>query len=799
MSYLLRFSAVYLVVIVSIFSFYYTITQQSRDTLKLIVKEKEGLVYLEELYQLIDNIMEYKHLVTVEPLEERNELQKVVKSEITTVLKIRQEKFNLQDDSLEKLLCNIKTFDYSNEMFQNLLEELIQEIYLLGDRSGLLFQSERKMFFLNAMLTHNLPEYIISLSITRNIVSNYLDKQHLTDEQYEIYIEQRNLLALSAKELNIIIGLIDRYDVVKPLSKLMPKILKKIEVLPNDFKSADLYLEQLTRILLLSYRLNNESIRVVNDSYRLKEEQLNHKILYNTTLLGFILFVITGLFIYFKSLYASDRKKEEDIKSMAQTLNRLVLYAKTDKEGKIVDISDALVSLSGFKKEKFLGKIHPVFRLKNFPEGKKFTVEMEEFTAENLPYWLHLTLIPEYDKKAQLSGYVLYGVDITYQKEIEVEKQKTQEALSFKSKFLSNMSHEIRTPLNGIIGFTDIVLKSELTVSQKDILNNIKKTSDLLLGIINDILDISKIESGKMTIESRDFNLKELLDNISSIITPKAEEKAIALEVDYSDLSYDNYRGDVLRISQVLSNLLSNAIKFTQEGYVKLSVHPDGSDALCFSVEDTGIGLKKESLSSLFEEFTQADMSTSRKYGGTGLGLSISKNLVALMGGKLEVESEFGKGSKFSFSLKLEVSQEQESKRSEILALDALEEKINNLQGIKILVAEDNKMNQMVLEMLLEESRLELSFADDGAIAVSMYREGDYDLILMDLQMPNLDGYEATKEIRKFDSDVPIIALSANVMQEDTNRAIESGMNNHLAKPIEVEKLYTFLLEYLKI
>jgi CheY-like chemotaxis protein len=343
-----------------------------------------------------------------------------------------------------------------------------------------------------------------------------------------------------------------------------------------------------------------------------------------------------------------------------------------------------------------------------------------------------------------------------------------------------------------------MALKTDLNARQQDIMNKIRSTSNILLGVINDILDISKIEAGKMEIENRPFNLRDLIENLEGIFSEKANKKGISLVISYEDISNFNFSGDERRLSQILINLLNNAIKFTHRGVVNLRIKALKKDLIHFEVQDTGIGLKEQEIKLLFQEFMQADMSTSRHYGGTGLGLAISKRLVEMMGGRISVSSDFGVGSTFSLELPLTFMEIEGSRTNTQEKDESLEHKINALKGIKILVAEDNKMNQMLLEMLLEESSVYLDFAKDGQIALKKFKENDYDLILMDIQMPYMNGYEATEEIRRIDADIPIIALSANVMQEDIDKALAAGMNDWLAKPIEVEKLYAVLLQYIK-
>ena len=307
-----------------------------------------------------------------------------------------------------------------------------------------------------------------------------------------------------------------------------------------------------------------------------------------------------------------------------------------------------------------------------------------------------------------------------------------------------------------------------------------------------------------MSIESIDFNLKKSIENIRDMFQDRVDEKGIKLEIDYGNIQNFNFIGDPLRISQIIINLVSNAIKFTEVGMVKIILEDIGNQKIVFKVKDSGIGLKEEQLASLFEEFTQADMDTSRKYGGTGLGLAISKNLSRMMYGDIHVESEYGVGSSFIVELPLEVSENSdENLVDNKLDFKSMEDKVNKFENINILVAEDNAMNQTLLVLLLEDSKLNLDFAANGSIAVDKFKDNSYDLVLMDIQMPVMNGYEATKLIRedsypsRGNREIPIVGLSANAMQEDVQKAIDAGMNSYIAKPIDVEKLYIELLKYL--
>ena len=375
-----------------------------------------------------------------------------------------------------------------------------------------------------------------------------------------------------------------------------------------------------------------------------------------------------------------------------------------------------------------------------------------------------------------------------------ISKNKAEESTRFKSEFLANMSHEIRTPMNGIIGMSHLALQTKLNETQHRYLLNIDNSAKQLLSLINGILDLSKIEAGKLNIEKINFNLYNAIHNVITMIENQANKKNIKLILEYYVDKKINHFGDELRIAQVITNLCSNAIKFTDEGSVTIRIISLNNDFIKIEVEDTGIGLTKDEQSKLFQNFIQADGSTTRKYGGTGLGLSISKQLVELMDGKIWIESKKGKGSNFIFKILLK---EVKNVETNILENKLCASDINCLYGSKILLAEDDKINQEIIIGLIKGSGIIIDIANNGKEAVDKFRKNTYELILMDSQMPILNGLEATKLIRQRDKNIPIIAFSADVMHEDILKIKDSGMDKILAKPIDTNKFYNILLKYI--
>lgn len=411
------------------------------------------------------------------------------------------------------------------------------------------------------------------------------------------------------------------------------------------------------------------------------------------------------------------------------------------------------------------------------------------------------------DENNKVTRMIGTHVDIQDKKELEhelIEARETAEAASrAKSDFLANMSHEIRTPMNAVIGMTHLALETDLNEKQKNYISKANVSAENLLGIIDDILDLSKIEAGKLEFEEILFDLKDVIKKTVDMINVKAREKDLSIKVKLEKDLPKHYLGDPLRLGQVLTNLASNAVKFSHISdsiSLRVSLVREYSDTfeIKFSIEDNGIGMNEEAQSKLFQAFSQADSSTTRNYGGTGLGLLISKNICEYMGGEIWVESKENEGSTFTFTVMLKKPEQDSLEQFTAVNKDS-SFSLEKLKGLKVLLVEDNELNQELAIDLLMSKGMNVLVAENGQEALDVLDVETFDVILMDCQMPVMDGFEATKRIRKQDQykNLPIIALTANVMKEDVDLIKKSGMNAHIAKPINPDKMFLTIAKFI--
>jgi PAS domain S-box-containing protein len=472
---------------------------------------------------------------------------------------------------------------------------------------------------------------------------------------------------------------------------------------------------------------------------------------------------------------------------------------EVEPSGVIIDANESFCEMSGFSIEELFGKDGGEVLLDDFEkermkernasriEGEEDVYELRILNKERKTrYWL-VSAAPLLGDDGEVYGSIGIHWDITHLKEMEFElkdaKRKAEESSKAKAMFLANMSHEIRTPLNGIVGMAEQLAQSQLDADQRYFTDIMRSASSTLLSIINDVLDISKIESGKFSIETTPFNLNETIRRTLSIFEEKAKQANISLDIELMDDMGIMHLGDPHRLSQVLFNIVGNAIKFTQAGYVRVTSNlARGENDIChvsFTIEDTGVGMDMIYLTKVFEAFSQEDASITRKFGGSGLGLSIARSIVQIMGGTIQIESEKGKGTRVNIRIPMRISNDKT--KQEIVEMTDLQK---SLKGLRVLAVEDNELNRMVLQVILKKCEVIVSIAHNGREAIDLIQSKEFDIVLMDVQMPIVDGLEATKYIREeLKLTIPIIGLSANAMREEVEICKQAGMNDYLVKP----------------
>ena len=519
------------------------------------------------------------------------------------------------------------------------------------------------------------------------------------------------------------------------------------------------------------------------------------------------------------------RKAEQLLASQSEEVRKLSRAVEqshstvviTDSNGDIEFVNPAFTRSTGYSREEAIGQNPRILKSgqqddtvyqalwKTLTEGGVWHGELHNKRKDGSLYWEMATISPVKDTTGQPTHYVAVKDDITERKLAEEKliqaEQRAKNANQAKSDFLANMSHEIRTPMNAILGMTHLALQTDLNARQEGYIKNVDTYAKALLGIINDILDFSKIEAGKLALESTHFLLADVIQRLEAMTRREAEKKELTLKYIIRPEVPTCLKGDPLRLGQILLNLASNAIKFTDKGSVTILMEclqqtPEKGVFLQFSVTDTGIGMTEEQLEKLFDSFTQADSSTTRKFGGTGLGLTISKQLSQIMGGDIRVTSRYGSGSSFICNLPFAVSEQCKLKRVSPI-FDAVA--MARLRGARVLLVEDNKINRQLARELLEMDHFSVRTAVNGQDAVKAVQEESFAAILMDIQMPVMDGIAATVEIRKIPSckDLPIIAMTAEAMVEDREKCLHAGMDDHIGKPVEPDRLQRILLKWI--
>jgi PAS domain S-box-containing protein len=514
--------------------------------------------------------------------------------------------------------------------------------------------------------------------------------------------------------------------------------------------------------------------------------------------------------------------KEVNSQELASRYARSLIEASLDPlftispAGKITDMNNASVKVTGLSRDKLINtdfynyftepdKAQEVYK-QVFEFGYvcdyPLVIKDHKFTDVLINGSIYK------DEYKNVIGAVVVARDITEQKKIQHElieakifaeeaKDKAEEAVKSKQQFLSNMSHEIRTPMNAIIGFTKVVLKTDLTEKQKEYLTAIKISGDSLIVLINDILDLAKVDAGKMIFEMTPFKLKNSISTMLNLFEPKIQEKNLKLIRIYDEKIPDILIGDSIRLNQIILNLLSNAVKFTHNGEIKVAVNlaeeTEDEVTIEFSVEDTGIGIPHNKIESIFENFQQATIGTSRLYGGTGLGLAIVKKIIESQGGTINVNSLENIGTCFNFKKKF-------AKTNSTCIIDIPTINIDEtIKNISVLVVEDIPLNQLLMKTLLDDFEFGCEIAENGRIAIEKLKLKNYDIVLMDLQMPEMNGFDATSYIRNvMKSNIPIIALTADVTTVDLEKCVKVGMNDYIAKPIDENLLYNKIVRLLK-
>lgn len=751
-----------------------------------------------------------KAFVKAELQNASNSLNNILNSTILT----------LKDQAKRSVVVNsLMQFDRNNLA----LIDYLNERSVLGDKGEFsLVSFDGEYLYGKNKFSKNTIKSIVEEGLEYKIEVTDIDKQEFTFYVPVIYAGSAEGVYIFSRKINL-------KDVMKEVSKqfnIHITIGEKIINVLNVSSGLSLKKSKLPK-------KSNVQISVSYDQYYFMKEKFNDIGLVYLSLL--ILLAPFALVFYRKGMtqFVDPHEKLVSISNRLDQINSFNdsilnsskhMIIATDVNGIVTTFNDAAVETLGYSKEEVIGKMSPgafhvddevikktndlnntyginiepgfetfiyVTKKNGLPEDSEWTYVRKDKTQFSVRL-----IVSEIKRLDETVGFLGLSEDLTELKEIErleeVAKKEIEKVSILKSEFLANMSHEIRTPMNGVIGMADVLSTTTLDNEQREAVDLIRKSGEFLVNIINDILDFSKIESSKMIIESREFLFSSLLLGVRDLLDNMAKERNIDLILinEYSSLTF---LGDEHRIQQVLYNFTSNALKFTpSDGKVTIKFEKM-KNYFEMSVQDSGIGISEDKVDSLFDAFIQADASTTREYGGSGLGLAICKELSLLMGGDIKVESIIGEGS--CFTLQLPLKGEVEG------ALNIIEEvkvvPFSVIDKFKILVVEDNKINQKVVISMLSKLNQDVDVADDGIEALELLKVNKYDLILMDMQMPRMDGITCSKKVRSLYGDsIYIVALTANAFGSDRDSCIEAGMNDFLTKPIKREILKNTLSKY---
>ena len=679
---------------------------------------------------------------------------------------------------------------------EKLEEEVAHEHTLSTDMNTLSFQLAQQI-----KIFHELVErYKSHDAVIKNSI--FLLRSQTLNPQVNLNLKlniQKFLLEYFYKDSALAFTLQERV-----YSDLETTLLQHVTLVSHEYEEINSISNKMQSLELIG--ILNKNIKMLEGF--VKAKNASNKTFQVFFIVAVLLFLSIVIFMFKKeyNIRVNAERLKSELEQFVNAMDESAIISKTDFRGKITYVNDKFCETSGYSREELIGQPQNIVRHEeNSPSifkemwstikaGKAFKIVLKNRKKDGSEYYVDSVIIPMKDVDGKINEFVGIRYDVT---NVVVAKNKAEAAEKAKDDFLSNMSHELRTPLNAILGFSTILEKKIEDVKIKKYLGLIHSSSNQLLSLVNDILDVSKIRSGKFSIDPHNFNAFKDIEGLLHRLDSLTSSKDVQFKSDI-DTSLDNtFYGDWMRINQIITNLLSNAIKFTPEkGSIELKTYYK-EKKIYIHIKDTGIGMSKEVQEHIFKPFEQADGSTTRKYGGTGLGLTITLKLIEMMNGTLDVDSEEEKGSTFSVILPLDTIS---SEKRDASALDIEDEgqEDEQFEG-HVLAVEDNMTNQILIRLLLEDRGLSCDMADNGEIATQMYDPQTYDLLLMDENMPVMNGLDAFKIIKERYQEKcgPVVALTANALVGDREKFLDAGMDDFIAKPIDEAELQRVLKKYL--